>query len=45
MRARGVKILQWSIKFHFEAERGTIEKLFTRMGYFPSEKILSKYLG
>ena len=45
MRARGVKVLQWSIKFHFEADRGTIEKLFTRMGYFPSEKILSKYLG
>ena len=45
MRARGVKVFQWSIKFHFEADRGTIEKLFTRMGYEPSEKILSKYLG
>ena len=43
-RERGVKILQWGIKLNFEAERGTIGKLFYRLKYTPTEVTLSKYL-
>ena len=43
-RERGVKILQWGIKLNFEAERGTIDKLFYRLKYTPTEVTLSKYL-
>jgi len=43
-RERGVKVMQWGIKLNFEADRGTIAKLFIRLGYTPTEVTVSKYL-
>jgi GNAT superfamily N-acetyltransferase len=43
-RERGVKVMQWGIKLNFEPDRGTIAKLFIRLGYTPTEMTVSKYL-
>ena len=41
----GVKVLHFNAKLHFEASRGTIGKLFERMGYRPVETVYSKFIG
>jgi GNAT superfamily N-acetyltransferase len=45
MRAMGIKVIAVNMKLHFEAGRGTIGKIFERLGYKPIETIYSKYLG
>ena len=45
LQEAGVKVIYANAKLHFEAERGTIGKLFERLGYSPTETLYSKYLG
>jgi hypothetical protein len=41
----GVKVVYANTKLHFEADRGTIGKLFERLGFKPTETLYSIYLG
>ena len=45
LQEAGVNVIYANAKLHFEAERGTIGKLFERLGYSPTETLYSKYLG
>ena len=45
LKEAGVKAVAVNVKLHFEASRGTIGKLFERLGYKPIETIYSKYIG
>ncbi len=45
MRKLGVKVVMINAKLHFEADRGTIGKLFERLGFKPTETIYSLHLG
>ena len=45
LKETGVKAIAVNVKLHFEASRGTIGKLFERLGYKPIETIYSKYIG
>lgn len=44
LRATGVKAVYVNVKLHFEAGRGTIGKLFERLGYKATEMIYLKTL-
>ena len=44
LREWGVKVIYVNAKLHFMAERGTIGKLFERLGYKPTEMLYSKVL-
>ena len=45
LKETGVKLINVNVKLHFEASRGTIGRLFERLGYRPIETIYSKYIG
>lgn len=45
LKTRQVKVVHVVLKLHFEAERGTLAKLFVRLGYKPVETVMAKYLG
>jgi len=45
LKEAGVKSVAVNVKLHFEESRGTIGKLFERLGYKPIETIYSKYIG
>jgi GNAT superfamily N-acetyltransferase len=45
MRRLGVKVVMVNTKLHFEASRGTIGKLFERLGYKATETIFAKFIG
>lgn len=44
MRQLGVKVHHFPIKLHFLSERGTIGRLFERLGYKPIETVYGKRL-
>ena len=45
LKETGVKMVFVHTKLHFEADRGTIGKLFDRLGYKPVETVYSKFIG
>jgi GNAT superfamily N-acetyltransferase len=45
LRELKVQAVYVNMKLHFEAERGTIAKIFERLGYKPIETIWVKWLG
>lgn len=45
MRRLGVKVVMVNTKLHFAADRGTIGKLFERLGYKATETLFSKFIG
>lgn len=44
MRAIGVKVHHFPVKLHFLSDRGTIGRLFERLGYKPIETVYGKRL-
>lgn len=44
LRAHGVKVIMTNVKLHFQKERGTLGKLFERLGYVPEDVLYSKVL-
>jgi hypothetical protein len=45
MRELGVKVIVLNYKFHFQSDRGRLDRLFHRLGYSPTEIIVSKVIG
>lgn len=45
LKEAGVKVIGVNTKLHFEAGRGTIGKVFSRLGYKPVEMVYSKFIG
>lgn len=45
LKTRGVKVIHVVVKLHYQAERGTLNKLFERLGYHPIETVMAKYIG
>lgn len=45
LKSRQVKVVHVVLKLHFEKERGTLAKLFTRLGYKAAETVMAKYIG
>ena len=44
LRAGGCKVVYVNVKLHFLKERGTLDKLFRRLGFAPVETLYSKVL-
>ena len=44
LRAGGCKVVYVNVKLHFLKERGTLDKLFRRLGFMPTEMLYSKVL-